>query len=414
MCDELAWVRRRVARERGALIRRHFFLIAALCVLGLMILAGGLRLAIAGAGGGADQARPGADAQGGRPRAGGGGGQAGGRGAAAISAATVGSHDFVDRIEVLGVAKGRRSVTITSNTTELITAVHFTDGQRVRQGQVLVDLKAQAESADIAEAQARLNLAEITYQRWKKLGDQGIAAKATVDQYAAALDQAKAGLDASKARMGDHVIRAPFAGVVGLSDIAPGALINPGTPIVALDDLAVIRVDFDVPDRYLPVLHEGLPIIARTDSYPREVEHGRIAKIDTRVDQRTRAVKARAEFPNTDGRLKPGMLMRVGVDQGRRQALAVPEAAIQYEGDQAFVFVIAQRGQRMVAEQRQVLAGDDEGGFVEIKSGLQPGEKVVADGINKVSPGQAVRLAGQGGEGAGGSRRGPDRGRPAR
>lgn len=402
------------------MIRRHFFLVAALCVVALMVIAGGLRLAIAGAGGG-DQARPGADGGGaGRPRAGGGGGGGfggggpggpGGRGAVAVSQATVELRPFVDRIEVLGVAKGRRSVTITSNTTELVTAVRFTDGQKVRQGQVLVDLKAQAESADIADAQAKLSLADINYRRWKTLGDQGIAAKATVDQYRTALDQAKASLDAAKARMGDHVIRAPFAGVVGLTDIAPGALINPGTPIVALDDLTVIRVDFDVPDRYLSVLREGIPIVARTDSYPGQIEHGRIAKIDTRVDQRTRAVKARAEFPNGDGRLKPGMLMHVGVDQGRRQALAVPEAAVQYEGDNAFVFVIAQRGGRTIAEQRQVVAGADDTGFVEIKSGLQPGEKIVADGINRVSPGQTVRLAGAGPGGSEGARRG---GRPAR
>jgi membrane fusion protein (multidrug efflux system) len=376
------------------LFKRHFFLIAALCVLGLMAIAGGLRLAIAGASqspaasdAGPRQGPPGR----GPPAAG------GGRSSITVSQALVGARPFVDRIEVLGAAKGRQSVTVTSNTTELITAVHFTDGQHVQRGQVLVDLKAQAQTADIAQAQAALSLAEINYNRWKSLGEQGIAAKASVDQYRTAVDQARANLDAAKSRLGDRVIRAPFAGVVGLTDIAPGALINPGSPIVALDDVSVIRVDFDVPDRYLSQLKEGTPITARTDAYPDEVAHGRIAKLDTRINQSTRSIKARAEFPNPSGRLKPGMLMHVAVDQGQRQALAVPEAAVQYKGDQAFVFVISRRGPASVAEERPVLAGAVQDGFIEVKAGLKPGDPVVADGVNRVSAGQPVRIGAPGG-----------------
>ena len=132
---------------------------------------------------------------------------------------------------------------------------------------------------------------------------------------------------------GDRVIRAPFSGVVGLSDVAPGTLINPGAPIVALDDIAVVRVDFDVPDRYISTLRPGLPILARTDAWPEQPVQGRVATVDTRVDQRTRSVKARAEFPNPQGRLRPGMLVHVALERGARDALAVPEAAVQFEGD---------------------------------------------------------------------------------
>jgi membrane fusion protein (multidrug efflux system) len=376
------------------LIKRHFFLFAALCVLGLMVIAGGLRLAIARAGQGpgapADQAAgPARGQRGGAP----GGARGGPGGAVAVAQAVVGMQPFVDRIEVLGAAKGRQSVTVTSNTTELITAVRFTDGAHVQKGQVLVDLKAQAQNADIAQAQAALSLAEINYNRWKSLGEQGIAAKASVDQYRTAVDQARANLDAARSRLGDRVIRAPFSGVVGLSDVAPGALINPGAPIVALDDISVIRVDFDVPDRYLSQLSEGVPIQAHTDAYPNELEHGRIAKLDTRINQNTRSIKARAEFPNPTGRLKPGMLMHVSIDQGRRQALAAPEAAVQFEGDQAYVYAITQRGGRMVADRRPVVTGADQSGFIEITAGLQAGDRIVADGVNRVSAGQQVRLA---------------------
>ena len=233
-----------------------------------------------------------------------------------VTPAVVAQRSFTDHIEVLGVAKGRQSVTITSNTTELVTGVHFKDGEAVRKGQVLVDLKATEQDAGVIQSQAALDLAKLDCDRWQALADRGIAPKATADQYRIAYEQAKANLTAARSRRSDRVIRAPFSGVVGLSDIAPGALINPGAPVATLDDIAVIRVDFDIPDRYLPELKQGLSITARADAYPNETFQGVIAQLDTRIDEKTRAIKARAEFPNTGGRLKPGMLMRVSIDQG--------------------------------------------------------------------------------------------------
>jgi membrane fusion protein (multidrug efflux system) len=362
------------------LYRRHFFLIAAVCALVLMVVAGGLRLAAAG------HAKKGAAT----------GAAAGGRARPVeVSQTFTVLRPFADRIDVLGVAKGRQSVTITSNTTELITALHFSDGQRVRAGQVLVDLKAQEQTADIAQQQAALALAQSNYARWRTLYEKGIAAAASLDQYKAALNQAKANLAAAVSRKGDRTIRAPFSGVVGLTDIAPGALINPGTPIVSLDDLSVIRVDFQVPDRFLANLREGTPITARTEALANVSFSGRISKIDTRVDERTRAIRARAEFANPGAVIKPGMLMHVTIDQGLRQAVAAPEAAIQYDADQASVFLISRQGAGTVAVQKPVATGANEGGFIEIKAGLQPGAAIVADGVNRVKNNQPVMVAGR-------------------
>ena len=358
------------------MIRRHFFLIAAATFLVLMLIGGGIKLAAG-------------DSKG----KGGPGGGPGGR-AASVSQAAVTLHPFADRIEALGVAKGRESVTITSNTSELVTAVRFRDGQHVTKGQVLVELKAGEEDAGLIEAQARLAQAERDYARWKSLADQGIAPKAAAEQYRSALDTARAGVEAARARKLDRVIRAPFAGVVGLTDVAPGALISPGAPIVTLDDLSLVRVDFDVPDRYLPVLAEGAPITARPDAWPNETFRGRIARLDSRIDAATRAITARAEFPNPGGRIKPGMLMRVSVSHGARQGLAVPEAAVQFEGDQAYVFVITPRGDGFSARKQAVQAGVTEGGFVEIVGGLQAGDRVVADGLNRIQNGQPVKIQG--------------------
>ena len=356
------------------MIRRHFFLITAAALLGVLIIGGAIKLATAAPKG---QAGSG----GGRP--------------AAVSQVAVAARPFVDRIEVLGVAKGRSSVTITSNTTELITAVRFRDGQRVAQGQVLVELKAGEEDAGLIEADARLAQAERDYARW-----------APAEQYLSALEAARAGVKAANARKLDRGIRAPFSGVVGLTDVAPGALISPGSPIVSLDDLSVVRVDFKIPDRYLPVLSEGSPIAARPDAWPNEVFTGRIARLDSRIDPATRAITARAEFPNPAGRIRPGMLMRVTISHGGRDVIAVPEAAVQFEGDQAYVFVIAPRGQGLAARKQAVDTGVSQDGFVEIRGGLRGGEKVVADGLNRIQDGQPVKVGG-GKPGASGGRRAP-------
>ena len=300
------------------------------------------------------------------------------------------------------MAKGRQSVTITSNTAELITAVHFSDGQAVSKGQVLVELKGDQEDAGIAQAKAQLAQADREYQRWKTLADQGIAPRASADQYLAARDTARAALASASAQKLDKVIRAPFSGRVGISDTAPGTLISPGTAIVSLDDVSLIRVDFSVPDRYLPILREGLVISAAPDALPGETFTGRIAQIDTRIDPATRAIKARAEFANADGRLKPGMLIKVGIDQGQRQAVAVPEAAIQFEGTQASVFLIAEGPKGKIARRTTVQTGLSSGGYVEIVSGLKAGDRIVADGLNRVQDGAPIG----GGGGAGGAQKG--------
>jgi membrane fusion protein (multidrug efflux system) len=186
---------------------------------------------------------------------------------------------------------------------------------------------------------------------------------------------------------------------MGLSDITPGALINPGAPIVTLDDVSSIRVDFPVPDRYLSQLREGQSIAATTDAYPGETINGRIAKLDTRINESTRAITARAEFPNGARRLKPGMMMRVSIARGQRTGIAAPESAVSVQGDNAFVYVITRQGERTIAEQRPVVTGDRQQGFVEIRDGVRAGEQIVGDGLNKIQPGQPVMAGGPGGPG---------------
>ncbi len=395
------------------MIRRHFFLAAAVVVLAIMVVVGGMKVFALKAGGGQGGGAggpPGAMAAGkagpggpGGGRGGPGGGR-GGFGPTQVSVATVQPRAFNDTIEVLGVAKGRQSVTLTAAATQLVDRVRFRDGQQVARGAVLVELRATEQNAGLAQAQARLVQAQRSYERYRELGRQGWASKAQVDEVEATYRAAQADVSAARAREADRVIRAPFSGVVGLSDVAPGALVNPGAPIVTLDDISAMRVDFQVPERYLAQLRQGQTILATVDAYPGETITGRISQLDTRIDERTRAITARAEFPNPGGRLKPGMLIRVGVSRGERQSLSAPESAVSVQGDNAFVYIVRQAGERTVAEQRPIVTGIRQQGLVEIRDGVQPGERIVADGLNKIQPGQPIRVGGARAPGAAGGR----------
>ena len=349
------------------------FLVVAVAALGLMVLVGAARLLLVGG--------QGAEAKTG----------AGAARTVFIAEAPVQLRQFSNRIEVLGVAKARQSVTLTADATELLLKIYFRSGDHVRQGQVLAQLNAREQNANIGQEEAALALADQNLKRYQTLADKGIAAKATVDQYKAAYDQAKATLDAARSRAADRVIRAPFSGVVGLTDAAPGMLVNPGASIATLDDLSLIRVDFPVPERFLPVLREGLPISATADAYPAQAFHGVVAKLDTRIDPSTHALTARAEFLNGDRRLRPGMLLHVTIDQGERTTASVPEAAVVFEADGAWVLTVKpDPAKGAVAVKRVIKTGERRDGLVEVTSGLVPGEMVVADGLNRVRPNDAV------------------------
>jgi len=372
--------------------KRHFFIIVAACLVGLMVLAAVLKITLG-------------DDKGGAGGPGGRGGPGGGRGQA-VAEAIATPREFADQIRVLGVARSKRSVNITSNSTELITRVMFTDGQRVASGTPLVELQAREEDADLIQARAQLAQAQREYDRFKILAERGVAPRVTAETAETALQTARAAVSASEARRGDRVLRAPFAGVLGLTSVTPGTLISPGSVITTLDDTSAIRVDFPLPERYLGVLQVGTPLTATADAYADETVSGRIALLDTRVNEQTRAVIARAEFANPGNRIRPGMMMRVAVQQGRRQSLSVPEAAVQYEGQGAFVYRIARGESGTTAQRVEVQTGAVEGGFVEILSGLDNNDRVVGSGLNRIQPGAPVTVGG-GGQPKGGANAAP-------
>jgi membrane fusion protein (multidrug efflux system) len=299
--------------------------------------------------------------------------------------------DFVDRVEALGTLRANESVEITSSVTETVSAVHFDDGDRVAAGQVLVEMTSAEENALLEEARATREEALIQYDRVKSLANQGTAARSLLDERRREWETARARLSAIESRLADRLVRAPFAGVVGLRNISPGALVEPGDRITTLDDDGVMKLDFAVPSTFLGTLRPGLEIVARARAYGDREFRGEVRSVDSRVDPITRSVVVRAMLPNADRSLRPGMLMQVELLKNPRRTLVIPEEALMPLGTEQSVLLVGGEGGD-TAESRDVRIGGRRPGEVEVLEGLAPGDRVITHGGLKVRPGQKVRV----------------------
>ena len=283
----------------------------------------------------------------------------------------------------------------------LVTNIHFGEGARVAKGDVLISFDSgiqraeiEVSRAEIAVHLARLENARQLYARAERLMQTQNIPEARVDELAANLKAAEAevkrweaALAATRVRLSKREVRAPFAGRLGMRNISVGALVEPGDPIVTLDDIAVIKLDFQVPERYLAYLQPGQEVAASTEAYPGKVFFGQVSSIDSRVDAVTRAVTIRALIDNADEALKPGMflLVELGIST-RHQAVIIPEEAVVANGTQRYVFVV-EEGQ---ARQSSVELGQRMPGEVEVVSGVVAGEAVIVGGVQKVRDGANV------------------------
>jgi membrane fusion protein (multidrug efflux system) len=309
-----------------------------------------------------------------------------------VEAAPAAQRAFFDEVQALGTAQAWESIVVAAKVTDVIRAIRFDSGDRVAKGQVLVELASVEQQADLDEARAALASAERDLQRFKDLGEKGFAPKARLDQSQAAYEQAKARVAALESRLADRVIRAPFAGIMGLRTASPGALVRPGDPMGTLDDVSRIKLDFDVPEVHLTRMRQGAPLEAITAAHPGRAFKGVIAEVDSRIDPATRTVKVRALIDNTAGALKPGMLMTVAVQANARMALGVPEMAVVERADGASVFKIVQKEGKTVAAPAKVKLGSRSDGFIEIVDGLKEGEQIVVEGVQRARPGQPIRV----------------------
>ncbi len=201
-----------------------------------------------------------------------------------------------------------------------------------------------------------------------------------------------------QSRLADRTIRAPFSGRLGLRTISPGQLARPGEPIATLDDISQIKIDFDVPESRMSSLQVGTEIVVRSAAVPDQLNRAIVRFIDTRIDPRSRTVRARAYVPNDNGLLRPGMLMSVDILSPGRQMPAVPEVALLEEGNESFVFVAdgvaGADGSGMKAKKTPVVIGARREGFVEILSGIPVGAPIIVEGLVRLRDGQAIKVAG--------------------
>jgi membrane fusion protein (multidrug efflux system) len=289
-------------------------------------------------------------------------------------------------IEAVGTAHANESVEITSKISNKITAIRFEEGDFVRKGEILVELDSAEAKASLAEAEAALADSESQFRRSRELFAQQALSLAQLDQIESALKANRARVQAAQARLADTVIRAGFNGRTGFRHASVGSLVSPGTVITTLDDATLIKLEFTVPATYLYLLKKGLPVTAQASGLPGEAFEGKVTNLDSRVDPVTRSIAVRAEIPNPEGVLRPGMFMTVSLQGNVTQTLLVPEAAIVPEQGSTFVFVASDG----VVQRREVKLGRRRPGEVEITSGLQEHERVVVDGTQNIRDGDRV------------------------
>ena len=330
------------------------------------------------------------DAAGGAGKGGPGGGKGGDR-PIPVTTVRVQAESFTDTLIAIGTVKARESVTVTAKVSEIVQTVHFDSGQEVRAGASLITLSDRQQQAALSEAQASANEADRLLRRQTELVQQQLIARAQVDNQRAARDAAQARVAQIRAQLADRVVRAPFSGVLGLRQVSPGALVTPGTPIATLDDISRVYVDFPLPESQLSRIGPGQRVDARAVAYPDQRFEGLVQTVDARIDPATRAVQVRADLPNPQRLLRPGMLINVEISGATRSALLLPEIAVTQVGRDSYVFRV---GKGDAVEQVKVVVAARRAGKAEIVEGLAAGDRVVVDGTGKLKPGDRISEAG--------------------
>lgn len=300
--------------------------------------------------------------------------------------------DFADEIEALGTLRANETVDLTASVTEIVTKISYEDNQRVKKGDILVEMDAAEELAELAEQTSFIEEAQRQVNRLAPLVKKGAASASILDENRRELEGAKARVNAIQSRIDQRIMKAPFDGVLGLRNISVGALAQPGSMITTIDDDSVMKLDFSVPEVFLSTLKAGVVIEAETEAYPDKIFEGRIAFVDSRIDPVTRSIEARALIDNTDNLLKPGLLMQVELQKNPRKAVLIPEEALTANGPDNFVFVVSEADGKTSAERRKVILGTRQYGEVEIVSGLEEGEKIVTHGNLRVRPGAPLTI----------------------
>ena len=318
---------------------------------------------------------------------------------ATVTAAVVRSESWEDLITSVGSLEAVQGVMMTAELPGKVVQITFESGTKVKAGDLLLQQDISSEEAQLRAAEATVSLAKLELERSKKLLTKKAVAQAKYDSDEAQYKQAVAQIDGIRATIRKKTIRAPFAGSLGIRMVDLGQILNEGEPIVSLQKIDPIFVNFSLPQQQLAQVKPGLKVRVTNDALPGQPIEGEITAISPEVDAATRNIRVQATVANSQERLRPGMFVNVAVVlPSREEVLVIPATAVLYApyGDTVFVVHEKETEEGLqpseFVEQKIVQLGEKRGDFVALVSGLSKGETVVSTGVFKLRNDQAVSV----------------------
>lgn len=312
-----------------------------------------------------------------------------------ISSTMAKTENWQSYITSVGTLSAINGVDISSETTGIVTGIHFNSGQFVKAGDVLITLDTDVEQAQLENSQAQLRLAQINYDRDSVLIKSNSISKSAMDTDLAQLQETQASVNEIQAKIRQKTITAPFDGRVGISQVNLGQYVSAGTNIVTLQALDPLRVQFTIPEQDLPSLfyHQSVDISVNVPNG--QSIHGTITAINSKVDETSRSVLVEATLPNKNMMLYPGMFASVKIWQRNQDnVVVIPETAISYSLHGDSVFIVKSDGKKrhptLSAYRQYVTVGSRRDDEIAILKGMQPGDQVITSGQLKLQNGTHV------------------------
>lgn len=302
----------------------------------------------------------------------------------------LGVDDIV--VEAVGTGQARHAVTVYPAVAGEVTDVLFDAGDRIAKGAPLFRLDRDEEELAVRLARVELEDARQTLARYEKTAPAGAVSASEVDLSRTAVERAKLQLAQAEVALRHRTVRAPFDGVVGIAQVDPGDRVTPETVLGTIDDRSVLLVDFEVPEAYAGRVGLGREIRARTWTFADLEFVGKLSALGSRVDPVTRTLQVRARIPNDDDRLRPGMSFAVFIDLAGERYPSVPEIAVQWDRDGAYVWRVGSGAAERVA----VTIRKRSDGRVLIEGPLQSGELIAVEGVQRLRPGREVVFVNEG------------------
>ncbi|AAW86077.1 periplasmic component of efflux system [Aliivibrio fischeri ES114] len=306
----------------------------------------------------------------------------------AVLSEEVATHEISQSLSLIGKLKASESVVISPEVAGKIERIAVKANQNVRKGQLVVQLNDDKAIAAIKEARAYLNDEKRKLTEFQRLAKKNAITQTEIDGQKASVDIAQARLDAANADLSDLHISAPFAGTVGFIDFSRGKMVSAGTELLTLDNLSVMQLDLQVPERYLSMLSVGMNVEATSQAWKNSVFSGKLIGVDSRINAETLNLRVRIEFPNKDLKMKPGMLMAATLDFPAINAPIIPVQALEYSGTKRYVYVV---GEDNKAIRTEVTLGARVENRVVIASGLNVGDEIVVQGLVNMRDGVTVK-----------------------